>query len=260
MNKVFFILFLSAVMLFTFSCMQPRYISRNEQVEKLAYEKFPIKSEPYRLQPYDYLYVKIKTSDKDINELFEGISTQVMSIQSDYYFFLTGYLINDSGYVYIPLVGNIKAAGKTLGEVRKIIRDSISKNLTNAVVNVRLTSFNVYLLGEVSIQGQIKFYKERVSILEAISKAGGITQSGDRKNVYVIRRQDSIYNVYKLDLTNKNIIGQKDFFIQPNDIIYVPRRKFYNLKLFISDYMTLLTFISTTITTVFLILNLRNGR
>jgi polysaccharide export outer membrane protein len=243
------------------SCSNLKYINKDYPVQKIIEKQYKTQSEPYRLQPYDYLYVSIKSTNKDINELYSQISTSSVNTNNNQSnFFLTGYLINDSGYVYIPTLGKIYVQGKTMDEVRKLIQQKVNNILNDAVVNVRLTSFNVSFLGEIQNQGKIPFYKERVNILEAIAKAGGIGYYGDKRHIKIIRPKDSTYVVYNLDLTNANILKEKEFYLYPNDIVYVPARHSKDFFNFIKNYSTFITLIASTITTTLLILQIVKTR
>jgi polysaccharide export outer membrane protein len=171
-------------------------------------------------------------------------------------FFLTGYLVNDSGFVFIPTLGNLYVQGKTVDEARRLIEDNIHGIISDAVINVRLASFNITFLGEVGQSGRIQFYKEKINILEALATAGGITDYGNKRHIKVIRQQNDEFIVYDLDLTNIKILESANFYMHPNDIVYVPDKGLKSVKSFLSDYGTLITILTSTITTTLLIIQL----
>ena len=121
---------------------------------------------------------------------------------------------------------------------------------------MRLTSFNVTFLGEVNKQGRIAYYRERVNILEAIGSAGGISEYGNKKKVTIIRPQDSIVQIFTIDVTNKFLIEQSEFYLYPNDIIYIPQTKSKYFLSFVRDYSTFISLFTSTITTTLLIIQL----
>ncbi len=211
--------------------------------------------QPYHLKPYDYLYISIKTTDQDVNSMFSEF-LQTVNIRSsglsqpNYY--LTGYMINDSGYIYLPIFGMLYAEGKTVEEFQNELQQTVNKILADAVVNVKLISYDVYFVGEVNTR--VTFYKDRVNIFEAISQIGGLPQSADKHRVYVLRRSDSSYRVITLDLTRKNIFDNKNFYLQPNDIVYVRPRPVSLAKIQIQDYFIFVSLVSSTLSlTTFLI-------
>lgn len=253
MNKFF--VFIFAILLGFSSCTSSRYLSKNSQLSNIIIEQYNTENVPYKIQPYDYLYISIKSTNEDVNKLYDQISSQSSGGSgSEGSSSLTGYLINDSGYVYIPTVGNVFVKGLTIDQTRLLIQNKINAILIDAVVNVRLTSFDVTFIGEVVGSKQVSFYKEKVNILEGIGKVGGITSYGDLKHIKILRPTDSLYEIYTIDLSNKNIIELKEFYLNPNDIVYVPPKGSKDVINFFKDYSTFISIFTSTITTTLLII------
>lgn len=257
LNKSYLLILLFGIVVFS-SCSNYRYVHKDNDATDKIVEIYRLDNyEPYLLQPFDYLYVSIRSTDEQINEFYSRISSNYSSTMANNQsnFFLSGYLVNDSGYVFIPTLGMLEVGGLTIDQTRKLINDNVDEILTDAVVNVRLTSFNVTFLGEIN-NGNIPFYRERVNVLEGIGQAGGVPISGDKKHIKILRPQDSIMVVYEIDLTDKNIIASKDFYLQPNDIVYVPPRRQQEFLNFFKDYSAFLSIITTTVTTTLIIIQL----
>jgi len=256
---------LSILILFSLllsSCFNTRYVSKDKEIPLYIIEEYKLQPSEYKIQAYDYLYISINSTNQDINELYQRISSTYSSTSTgnEASFFLTGYLVNDKGNVFIPTIGEVLVRGLTINEARKAIEDRISLLLTDAVINVRLTSFTVTFLGEVNEKGRIPFYREKVNIIEGFGSAGDISYYGDKKHVKVLRQNDTTVLVYELDLTNKNILKQKEFYLHPNDIVYVPPKKSKDFTDMARDYSSFITIITTTITTALLIIQLtKNG-
>lgn len=240
------------------SCYNNRYINQSYNVPSLVTEEYKLQNSDYKLQSYDYLYISVRSTNQEISELYESISSTFSgsSNNNGSNFFLTGYLISDSGYIFVPTIGNVLVKGKTIEEARQLIQNNFNEILTDAVINVRLTSFNITFLGEINQQGRIPFYREKVNVLEAIGNAGGISDYGDKKRVKIIRPQDSIMQIYEIDLTNKNLISQKEFIMHPNDIVYIPPRKMKTVFDFAGDYSVFISLFTSTVTTTLLIIQL----
>ncbi len=212
----------------------------------------------YRLKPYDYLYISIKTTDKDVNTLFSEY-LQSMNIrnsnmnQNNYY--LTGYMINDSGYVFLPIFGWFHLQGLTVEQAQNVIQQRIDSVLNGALVKVKLISFEINFIGEVN--QTLNVYKDKINILEALSMVGGLPSTADKKQIYILRRIDSAYKVIPLDLTTKKIIENKNFYLQPNDIIYVKPRKAAVAQIQIRDYFIFVSLITSTISLITFFLTLK---
>ena len=221
-------------------------------------EHFVPNPQSYKLQPYDYLDIRITTTDEKLNQLF-NLSTQNRyrfqpSVNGQFYF-LSGYMVNDSGYVIVPIIGDFKAEGKTVEQFENIVQKRVDSLLNGAYVKVKLISFQVFFVGEVN--RSITFYKDRVNILEAISEIGGLPYSADKKHVYVLRRQDSTLETFTLDLTTKHILENQNFFLEPYDIVYVRPRRAQVFRLQTQDYYIVVSLITTTASIISLLLSLK---
>ena len=96
----------------------------------------------------------------------------------------------------------------------------------NPIVTVRMASYHVSVLGEVTKPGIISVPQEKMSILEALAQAGDLTIYGKRDNVLLIR-QDAAgeKHTYRMNLNDANIINSPFYYLQQNDIIYVEPNK-----------------------------------
>ncbi len=255
MKNKSFVLFLLSILFFS-SCSRNLLYLSDLPLDKIT--KIPRADTNYRLKPYDYLQITITTPDEKLNKLFQAyFHAQRAQINQGQYssYYLTGIMVNDSGYIALPFIDTIRAQGKTVNQVQDIIQQKVNAMVKDAMVRVKLISFEVFFIGE--INGSQLFYKDKVNILEAISQAGGIPYSGDKKHVFVIRPQDSTYQIYTLDLTSKNILKNRDFILQPGDIIYIRPRKTQIFRMQVQDYYFLVSLFSTTVSLITLILTLK---
>lgn len=183
----------------------------------------PIKN--YQLRPGDVLYIKIISIDPRLSAFFNtDMGTGGSSIQaSPANLYIQGYLVNDSGYVELPILGLVEAKGKKLSAFRTELSELVNSMVSTSTVIVKLTSFKVSILGEVSKPGETYFSNERVSILEALASAGDLTMVGKRSHVEVIRQHlDGSFEKGTINLNDANVVHSPYFFLQPNDVVYVP--------------------------------------
>ncbi len=85
------------------------------------------------------------------------------------------------------------------------------------------------MLGEVRAPGTQKFLVDKVTIIDAISSAGDLTEFGRREDVLVIRETNDKKIYHTIDLRSKSVFESPVFILQPNDIVYVRPNK-YKLK------------------------------
>jgi polysaccharide export outer membrane protein len=138
---------------------------------------------------------------------------------------LLSYQINQEGTIQMPGIGIIKAAGKTRNELGTLIEKLLVGKITNPVVTIRILNFKVSVQGEVNRPGTFPINSERVTILEAISMAGDLTIYGKRDNILVIREENGVKSVQKVDITNGDFVNSPYYYLSQNDVIYVEPNK-----------------------------------
>lgn len=203
----------------------------------------------YRIQNEDILYIRVISLNDEINTMINTFSSQtnMNQFQNEISLYLYGYSVNDSGYVDVPYIGNVNVLGLTLEEAKQIIKERVEKSVRNATVIVKLVSFKFSVLGEVQRPGVYKNYNNQLTILEALSMAGDITDYGNRFEVLVVRPTKDDTKTYRVDLTDKSLLSSEAFFLLPNDVVYVQPIKSKSFRINIPTMTLALTSISTLI-------------
>lgn len=135
------------------------------------------------------------------------------------------YLVDANGYIEFPVLGKIKAAGKTRSELAEYLKVKISAYAKSPIVSIKIQNFKISILGEVKSPGTRTISNERISILDAIGMAGDLTLYGERTNVLIIRDNNGKKEYQRLDLTSSEIFTSPYYYLQQNDIIYVDPNK-----------------------------------
>jgi len=211
----------------------------------------------YKLQIADILYVKIMSLDENISKMFNqeigGSVSSSLTGGAMGGMFLSGFSIDKGGEISLPILGKIQVLGLTVDECKQKIQKIAESYVTDARVDLKLVSFKISLLGEVRSPGQITIFNDRANIFEALSLAGDISYNGNRRKVTIIRNYSHSTKTIKIDLTQRDILSSQQYYLQPNDIIYVEPLKSTAFRLRVSDYATFLTLITSTITAVLLV-------
>jgi polysaccharide biosynthesis/export protein len=215
---------------------------------------------PYKLQPADNLYIKVSSlTSKSTQDLFNsesGASSTLMSGAGGG-LYLTGYVLDKDGYITVPVLGKINVAGLTVNEVTTKIQEQIQKISSDARVEIKLVSFKISILGEVGSPGQYTIFNDKANILELLAMAHDITYNGNRKKILILRSFITGIQPINIDLTKRSLLNSENYYLQPNDIIYIEPYKTTGFRLRIGDYSQFLTMITSTITAILLINNIK---
>jgi polysaccharide export outer membrane protein len=134
--------------------------------------------------------------------------------------------VRPDGKISLPLLNDVRAAGLTPNQLAAQITTSLKKFVTDPQVTVIVTQINsqrVYILGEVTRTGAYPLLPE-MTILQALSSAGGFTQFANRKKIYMFRVESGKQVKYPFDY--KAVIDGKrsdeNVVLKAGDTIVVP--------------------------------------
>lgn len=181
-------------------------------------------SETYKLRIHDILQIKISNPDAESPSVLSAEQSGVQSNVADAYF--RDYYINDSGFVELPVMGKMKLTGYTIIQVDSIISQKAVEYYSNVTVDVKLASFKFMALGEFKKPGQCFVSNETCTIYEAISIAGDATDYANNKKLQLIRTlEDGSKKIYYINLTDYSSFNSNNYYMQPNDILYLQPQK-----------------------------------
>ena len=185
-----------------------------------AGELIPYDIEKYNLQYNDIVDITMRTTSVELNEILTDIhaENQIRNLtlfNSGDIFFLTGYTVDDEGYVDLPLVGEVKIVGMNVKEAKLVIEEKMEKyvNKDNYFVRVRLGGIRYAALGEFNRPGKYTILQNRVTIFEAMANAGDMTTLAKRREVLIIRQYPDGSRTFTIDLLSDNIKESEFFFI-----------------------------------------------
>ena len=134
--------------------------------------------------------------------------------------------VRPDGKISLPLLNDVQAAGLTPDQLAAKVTEELKKYVTNPQVTVIVTAINsqrVYILGEVTRPGAFPLLPG-MTVLQALSSAGGFTQFAKVKSIFVRRLQDGKESKYLFNY--KDVIGGKrpeqDILLKAGDTIVVP--------------------------------------
>ena len=225
MNRIFRIGMFAALFAVVFASCVPQkkmlYLKEAEMVnENLSREYVNDRSVDYKLQPGDNLYIHvINTIDERSAASINGDIRGYLS--SDANIYLQTSTIDEEGCVEMPLVGKIQVKNLTVDEAKDKLQKAINTYINGSMLVVKLASFNLTLLGEVSRPGMYKIYQSQINLFEAVSLAGNMTNFAKKSEVKIIRQTDNGSEIITVDMGKANILSSPYYYLKPNDIVYV---------------------------------------
>ncbi len=129
------------------------------------------------------------------------------------------YEISPQGTVSMPLIGTIRAAGRTREEVEREITHAYAsgKFLQEPKITVSVVTFRpVYIFGEVATPGKYA-YTSGLDVLTAVATAGGFTYRASKESVLIRHPGENVWQEYSL---------AAPIAVEPGDLIRVPERYF----------------------------------
>jgi len=212
----------------------------------------------YKIQYRDILYIEVKALSPEgtiENVLQGGGSISMNYIQSESSQYLIGYNVDKEGNILLPVIGEIQVGGKILKEIRIIVQKKIDSVFNHAYVDVKLLSFKFTVLGEARTPGTFINYNDYLTVFEAIGRAGGVGDYGNRGRVLVVRSTPEGSKTYRINLQDKNILSSEAYFLMPNDVVIIEpvRHKIFNMNLPTISFA--LATVTSVITTTLLLIN-----
>lgn len=174
-----------------------------------------------KIQPDDLLSINVSAEDPEISAPFnlnpQNVVGQSANVQSN----TTSYLVDASGCIDFPVLGKLKLAGLTRTEVLSLLQTRVGNYIKQPIITVRLLNFKVSVQGEVNSPGTYSVTSDRFTLIEALAKSGDLTSLANRKNVMIIRENDGVKSIERVDLTKANFINSPYYYLAQNDVIYV---------------------------------------
>lgn len=207
------------------SCVSYQELRNFEGVPATTDRQEPIENNTeLEIQPKDLLRINVESVDPEAALPFNQVSqasgnasqASPLNIQ-----LFQGYLVDEDGFVDLPLLGRIEAAGQTLESLQFLIRGRLREYLRDPVVNVRFLNFKITILGEVGLPGIITMPNSRVTILDAIGMAGDLTPYANRDNILIVREDEGVRSYRRISLQDDDIFNSEFYYLKQNDVIYV---------------------------------------
>jgi polysaccharide export outer membrane protein len=136
-------------------------------------------------------------------------------------------VVRPDGRITVPLIKDVMVAGLTPAEAEKIITEKLARDINApdvTVVVIKSNSKKIFVIGAVRKQGPIP-YTYRMTIMQAISEAGGLTEYAKRKKIYVLRTESGKQHKLPFDYSAalKGQHMELNIYLESGDMLVVPQ-------------------------------------
>lgn len=215
---------LGVALLTATSCGTPKDVAYFQDLNNNPDTVITLQNKVITVKPTDKIYIGVKSKDPQITQLFSltgtATSYSTSTIAKDAYY----YTVDSKGNIDFPVLGTLHVAGRTREQIAEGIKKLlVDRNLVkDPVVTVSLTNLHYSVIGEVARPGQYEIEDEKVTILDALSKAGDLTIYGTREDVMVLRQENGHQKIYKINLCSGNsVFNSPVYYLQQNDVVYI---------------------------------------
>lgn len=171
----------------------------------------------YRLGSGDVLSIKI-WNQPEFNSFATTLNSTNQQVNQ-------GTWVDESGNIFYPMAGKIHVRGKTLPEVQQLLTQRLSRYFKNPQLDVNISEFrsqNISVTGAVKQSGRLPINNIPMTLLDAVSLAGGFTGSADTTNIRLTRNGID-HSISLQDLLQRGDMIQNRL-LKHGDIVHIPER------------------------------------
>lgn len=261
-NRILWLILAGCVAAFFSSCRvyTQDIMLRTGELEPGALRREMIAAErSYTIQPNDLLEIEVYTNkgERIIDPDFElmrdmrGGGGQMANNRIK-----PQYLVQPSGEVKLPMIGNTYLQGYTLHQADSLLAREYNEFYKESFVITRYVNKRVVVLGATGGQ-VIPLLNENMNMLEVLALAGGLTGVGKAYNIRLIRGDLQDPQVQEIDLSTIQGMQSASLSVQSGDIIYIePVRRV--LPETIRDITPVMGLVANALTLLIVIINLNN--
>jgi polysaccharide export outer membrane protein len=137
---------------------------------------------------------------------------------------VNGYLVDKYGNIQLYKIGDVKVLDLTLAQIKeRITKLLVPDYFKQAAISVRFKNHKIILLGAIGAPGIISMETEHLSIIEAISARGDLSEKARKDNILVIRNSEKGKLFYRINLLDASVFNSPFYYLQADDIIYVEK-------------------------------------
>lgn len=230
--------------------LQKDDVNRKDLPKDSVVRTYQMQIREYIIQPLDLLSIRIESLTGEEFDFFSKLYPAAQGGGGNQ--LQNAFLLDNHGEIEFPVLGKVQLSGLTVFQAQEKLQRAFSPYLKEPVARIRLLNFRFTVLGEVSGEKQVISSNPRVTLMEAIALAGGLSELADRENVKIIRQNGDQVEIFYVNLLQEELLESDYYYIQQNDIIVVPPlrqrpfRRYWgtNISVFVSSVSVILFIMS----------------
>lgn len=206
------------------SCIAHKELINFQNTPGPGFPRDSVNFQEVAVQPGDILYIKVHSFDLEAARPFnlEEPGLNLIGVPNPQMLELfLGYPVDQAGNLEFPVLGTLEVKGLTLSQIRQKLMTELRPYLKDATVSLRFLNFRVTVLGEVAQPGTYTVSTPRITLLEALGRAGDLTPYANRANLLLIREYNGQRTYTRIDLQKGDVFNSPHYYLQQNDILYV---------------------------------------
>jgi len=135
-------------------------------------------------------------------------------------------VVRPDGKITVPLIKEVEVAGLTPPQAEKTITERLAKFIVDPNVTVVVATINskkIYVIGAARKEGPLP-YTYGMTVMQALSEAGGLTDYAKRKKIYILRTESG--REYRLDFNYDDVVKgesmEQNILLLPGDTVVIP--------------------------------------
>ncbi len=130
------------------------------------------------------------------------------------------------GKLHFPLIGEIIAGGKTVGQIKAEVEEKIRRSVPNPELYVGIKQINsmmIYVIGRAIRPGRLVL-NSNLNVLQALTMAGGPNTFAKRDDIKIFRETDGGTRIFQFDYedVSEGLHLEQNIMLERGDIIVVP--------------------------------------
>jgi polysaccharide export outer membrane protein len=135
-------------------------------------------------------------------------------------------VVRPDGFISFPLIGNLRAAGKTAAQIKSEMEGRLARYIPGVVLNAEIKEINsmiIYVIGKVNNPGRFILNTD-INVLQALAAAGGLNIFAKRNSIKIFRHNSDETTIYPFEY-DQVIDGKRleqNIYLRRGDVVVVP--------------------------------------